>query len=244
MAGSAGGLEHLTGVPRIPPPQTLKTTALTGMYGGSWSGRSGGRTGGAAAKTRGCSSTSPPAARAVGDEINGAELEMQRSLDWVRMEASRCLTVPRLLLAVAVFFIALPSQAQWGGGDGAQAEATAYCAARAAGKDDNQATGAASRALVLSMGGSLTSNLATVIVGGKGMWESVFYLASKQCPQYSRNPTMQEGGLNPSGFDWMNSGSSAYYSEPGSPSAPESDPHEKCLRAADYAGCMKFQQSK
>ena len=159
------------------------------------------------------------------------------------MEASRSLTVPRLLLVVSVLFIALPSRAQWGGGDGAQAGATAYCAARAAGKDDKQATWAASRALVTSMGGGLASNLATITVGGRTMWESVYYLASKQCPQYSRNPTMQEGSLNSSGVDWMNSGSSAYYNEPGSSPAQESDPHEKCLRAADYAGCMKFQKS-
>lgn len=148
-----------------------------------------------------------------------------------------------LLLIVIAFLIPLPSWGQWGGGDGAQAGATAYCAAREAGKDDKQAARAASLAMATSMGGGFASNLATIIVGGKTMWESVYYLASKQCPQYSRNPTMQEDGLNLSGFDWMKNGSSAYYSEPGSSSAQESDPHEKCLRAADYAGCMNFQKA-
>jgi hypothetical protein len=169
--------------------------------------------------------------------------QRQHSHYWVRMETSSSFAVSHLLLIAIAFFIPLPSWGQWGGGDGAQAGATAYCAARAAGKDDKQATWAASRALVTSMGGGFTSNLATITVGGRTMWESVYYLASKQCPQYSRNPNMQEGGLNSSGFDWMNSGSSAYYSEPGSSSTQESDPHEKCLRAVDYAGCMKFQKA-
>lgn len=149
----------------------------------------------------------------------------------------------QVLIAVAVGFVAMPAHAQWGGGDGAQAGATAYCAARAAGKDDKQATRAATNAIATSMGGNFASNLATILVGGTTMWQSVFYLASKQCPQYSRNPTIQKDTLNPSGIDWMNQGSSAYYSEPGDTSKPKEDAHEKCLQAADYSGCMKFQMS-
>ena len=149
----------------------------------------------------------------------------------------------QVLIALAVGIVAMPASAQWGGGDGAQAGATAYCAARAAGKDDEQAARAATNAIATSMGGSFASNIATIVVGGRTMWQSVYYLASKQCPQYSRNPAMQKDALNPIGIDWMNQGSSAYYSEPGGTSKPKEDAHEKCLQAADYSGCMRFQMS-
>jgi hypothetical protein len=89
----------------------------------------------------------------------------------------------RFLLAAAVLTVSMPAQAQWGGGDGAQAGATAYCAARAAGRDDRQATRAASNALVNGMTGSFSSNIATIITGGSAMNDSLKYLIQRQCPE-------------------------------------------------------------
>jgi len=89
----------------------------------------------------------------------------------------------RLLIAAAVLTVSMPAQAQWGGGDGAQAGATAYCAARAAGRDDRQATRAASNALVNGMTGSFSSNIATIITGGSAMNDSLKYLIQRQCPE-------------------------------------------------------------
>jgi hypothetical protein len=152
--------------------------------------------------------------------------------------------MPRLLVLVAVFLAAAPVRAQWGGGDGAQAGATAYCAARAAGKDHKQASRAASSALSTSMTGGFAANIATIIVGGRNMWQSVYYLAKQQCPQYAQHSGVQLDSLNPDGVDWMQKGSSAYYSDPGAEAPPSEEPHDKCLRAADYAGCMKFQMSE
>ena len=93
----------------------------------------------------------------------------------------------RLPLATATataIALACPAQAQWGSGDGAQAGATAYCAARAAGKDDSQASRAASNAMVNGMSGSFTSNMATIITGGRVMRDSLRYLIQKQCPEF------------------------------------------------------------
>ena len=90
----------------------------------------------------------------------------------------------QLLIAAAVFIVSGPAMAQWGGGDGSQAGATAWCAARAAGKSPAQASRAASNALVNSMGGSFTSNIATIITGGSTMRDSLEYLIRKQCPEY------------------------------------------------------------
>lgn len=90
----------------------------------------------------------------------------------------------QLLIAAAVFIASAPAMAQWGGGDGSQAGATAWCAARAAGKSLPQANRAASNALVNSMGGSFTSNIATIITGGSTMRDSLEYSIRRQCPEY------------------------------------------------------------
>ena len=90
----------------------------------------------------------------------------------------------QLLIAAAVFIVSGPAMAQWGGGDGSQAGATAWCAARAAGKSPAQASRAASNALVNSMGGSFSSNIATIITGGSTMRDSIEYLIRNQCPEY------------------------------------------------------------
>jgi hypothetical protein len=100
------------------------------------------------------------------------------------MERSRSLSVRHLLIALVLGSLVHPAHAQWGGGDGAQAGATAYCAARAAGNDDRQASRAAANAMANSMTGSFTSNIATIITGGRAMRDSIKYLIQQQCPQY------------------------------------------------------------
>jgi len=187
---------------------------------------------------------------------------MQRSLDWVRMEASRCLTVPRLLLIVAVFFIPLPSWAQWGGGDGA-------CAARAAGKDDRQASRAAANAMANSMTGSFSSNIATIITGGRAMRDSIQYLIRQQCPDLlngsasqsppparptnpseinqwcSDNPWLKEcGGQNAEKIQSVYGIDAIPSQKLPDPVSAETKANQICLKAADYAGCMKYQMSK
>ena len=92
----------------------------------------------------------------------------------------------RLIAAAATTAVLMgaPAMAQWGGGDGSQAGATAWCAARAAGKSPGQASWAASNALVNSMGGGFASNIATIITGGGTMRDSLEYLIRRQCPEY------------------------------------------------------------
>ena len=89
-----------------------------------------------------------------------------------------------LTATAAAVLLGGPAMAQWGGGDGSQAGATAWCAARAAGKSPDQASWAASNALVNSMGGGFASNIATIITGGRTMRDSLEYLIRKQCPEY------------------------------------------------------------
>jgi len=180
-------------------------------------------------------------------------------------------------------FLAVPAHAQWGGGDGAQAGATAYCAARAAGKDDRQATRAASNALVNGMTGSFGSNIATIITGGSAMNDSLKYLIQRQCPEYLStgvegkfvkqltswqnycfdNPWLREcGGQNPekvpgvAGIQIPPEGSIpaetlkplSAQNKSAKPSVPQAKPvpnievkaHNTCIKAADYAGCMKY----
>jgi hypothetical protein len=86
-----------------------------------------------------------------------------------------------MLLAVAT-----PAQAQWGG-DASQAGATAYCGARFSGKNHKQASRAATNVLVNSMGGSFSSNIATIVTGGGAMRDSMNYLIQQQCPGYFNN---------------------------------------------------------
>jgi len=97
-----------------------------------------------------------------------------------RYRVMRCL----IAATAAAAILAGPAMAQWGGGDGAQAGATAWCAARAAGKSPDQASWAASNTLVNSMGGGFASNIATIITGGRTIRDSLEYLIRKQCPEY------------------------------------------------------------
>ena len=200
----------------------------------------------------------------------------------------------RFLIAAAVLTVSMPVQAQWGGGDGAQAGATAYCAARAAGKDDNQASRAAANALSNSMTGSFSSNIATIITGGGAMRDSLRYLISKQCPEYVNTPGDSSPGQVKATLDQWTPELCAKYPDvgknycaqnvasPGANACPEggaskacqvSVPEQKavsdvapapgsskksvevkknsekvahgiCLKAADYAGCMKYQLEK
>lgn len=192
-----------------------------------------------------------------------------------------------LLTAATVLTIAVPAHAQWGGGDGAQAGATAYCAARAAGKNDNQASRAASNALANSMTGSFSSNMATIITGAGTMRESLKYLIQRQCPEDLSagseakpakqltswenycldNPWLKEcGGQNSdkipgvAGNQIPPEGSIPSESVKGLPvqNKPakstvangkqagniEVKAHNDCLKAADYAGCMRYQLKK
>ncbi len=182
----------------------------------------------------------------------------------------------QLVIALAVGFMTMPAHAQWGGGDGAQAGATAYCAAKAAGKDDPQASRAASNALANSMTGSFTSNIATIITGGRTMRDSIKYLIQQQCPQYlggatapapvapkptnpdeyirwcEDNPWLKEcGGQDPARIQSVYGLEKSSAQTPpvnnlqkGQSSAAEAKANAICIKAVDYAGCMKYQLSK
>ena len=92
----------------------------------------------------------------------------------------------RLLTATAAAAVLLggPAMGQMGGGDGAQVGANAYCGARAAGRSHEQAQSSASWAMSANMqGGSLSSGIASIIVGGRSQIESMNYLITKQCPE-------------------------------------------------------------
>ena len=97
-----------------------------------------------------------------------------------------CPAVRHLLraAATAAALLAGPAMAQFGGGDGAQVGANAYCGARASGRNHAQAQSSASWAMSVNMQGNLGSSLANIIVGGRSLFESMNYLISKQCPEY------------------------------------------------------------
>lgn len=79
----------------------------------------------------------------------------------------------------------LPSRANWGSsGSAAQGMAMAYCSARTAGKDHKGAVKDASAIAATGMTGSFTSNIASLFVGGKQMWQTTFYAAQKICPEH------------------------------------------------------------
>ena len=64
----------------------------------------------------------------------------------------------------------MPAQANWGSsGSAAQGMAMAYCSARAAGKDHKGAVNDASAVTATGMTGDFTSNIASLLVGGKQM---------------------------------------------------------------------------
>ena len=87
--------------------------------------------------------------------------------------------------AAAAALLGGPAMAQFGGGDGAQVGANAYCGARAAGRSHEQAQSSASWAMSINMqGGSLSSDIASLIMGGRSQIESMNYLIGKQCSEY------------------------------------------------------------
>ena len=88
-----------------------------------------------------------------------------------------------VLVAISCLSFASPVSAQWGGG-AAQAGATAYCGARAAGKSHRQANNAAMTALVTGMP---RPSISTIVVGGGAMRDSMTYLIKQQCPSYFFN---------------------------------------------------------
>jgi hypothetical protein len=147
-----------------------------------------------------------------------AQLTLDANRAWVGEDAlSRCRAMRRLLTATAAVVALLggPAMAQWGGGDGSQAGATAWCAARAAGKSPDQASWAASNALVNSMGGGFASNIATIITGGRTMRDSLEYLIKKQCPEYlysvqSTNPSATNDYKNDLNSYWTAENCSKY----------------------------------
>ena len=72
----------------------------------------------------------------------------------------------------------MPAQANWGSsGSAAQGIAMAYCSARAAGKDHKGAVNDASVVTATGMTGDFTSNIASLLVGGKQMWQTTWYVA-------------------------------------------------------------------
>tara|TARA_Y100000385_G_scaffold265054_1_gene298980 strand:+ start:74 stop:835 length:762 start_codon:yes stop_codon:yes gene_type:complete len=102
-----------------------------------------------------------------------------------------------LLVFVGLLTFGSPASAQWGGG-GAQVGATAYCASRSAGKNHNQAARAANNALVNSMGGNFSSNIATIITGGSAIRDSMLYLVKQQCPDLYYGTAVQSNPGNSS----------------------------------------------
>lgn len=79
----------------------------------------------------------------------------------------------------------MPAQANWGSsGSAAQGMAMAYCSARAAGKDHKGAVNDASAVTATGMTGDFTSNIASLLVGGKQMWQTTWYVAKQMCPEY------------------------------------------------------------
>ena len=81
-----------------------------------------------------------------------------------------------------LLLLPLPAIAQWSY-DPAQAAATAYCAARSAGRTHKQAEGAARNAVVNATGGSFSDQVGAVLFGGRQVMQSAGYLAQKMCPE-------------------------------------------------------------
>lgn len=98
------------------------------------------------------------------------------------------------LAAVLVITAAMPAAAQWRY-DPAQSMATAYCAAKAAGKTEQQANDAASSASIRSMGGSFMTQLFGVITQTRQINEQARFLVSQMCPDLARPPICVECAL-------------------------------------------------
>ena len=94
-------------------------------------------------------------------------------------------TIPAALLAACL--LSTPAAAQWNY-DPATAAATAYCAARDAGRTVKQADNAAAEAMAMAAGGGVSSSIATILVGGKGAMERARYVARQMCPQWFETP--------------------------------------------------------
>lgn len=99
----------------------------------------------------------------------------------MRLNAVGCSEMSRLLLSLMLLF-PLPVMAQWGY-DPAQSAATAYCAARAAGKSHKQAENAARNAVVNATSGSFSDQLGAVLFGGRQAMQNAGYLAQRMCPE-------------------------------------------------------------
>ena len=92
---------------------------------------------------------------------------------------SQCMK--KLLTAAAIATLALaaaPAQAQFYGSDPAAVGATTYCAARAQGRDDGQASRDAWESTAAA------GDFATLIVHMGNIKTRMIYLAKQQCPQY------------------------------------------------------------
>ena len=88
-------------------------------------------------------------------------------------------------IGLGVSLSTLPVQANWGSsGSAAQGMAMAYCSARAAGKDHKGAVNDASAIAATGMTGSFSSNIASLLVGGKQMWQTTYYAARQICPEH------------------------------------------------------------
>jgi hypothetical protein len=83
----------------------------------------------------------------------------------------------------AMLITSTPAMAQWNY-DPAQAVATSYCAAMAAGKSEREADNIAKSQLAFAAGGGFSSTIATVITGGSSAMERARYIARQMCPQY------------------------------------------------------------
>jgi hypothetical protein len=98
--------------------------------------------------------------------------------------------MPRILtaaLTAALITTAAPAIAQWNY-DPAMAAATTYCAARDAGKTDQQASNAAKNQIAFAAGGGFSQSIATILTGGRSAMERARYIARQMCPQWFDTP--------------------------------------------------------
>jgi hypothetical protein len=92
----------------------------------------------------------------------------------------------KALLSVAASALALApgaALAQWSGG-APQTAASTYCASRQAGNSHEKADRDARWMLANSLGGSFTSDMATILTSGRQMMQAAGYVARQMCPEY------------------------------------------------------------
>lgn len=96
-----------------------------------------------------------------------------------------------LIAAAALIALAAPAQAQYYGSDPAVVGATTYCAARAQGRDDRQASRDAWQSTAAA------GDFATLVVHMGHIRTRMTYLAKQQCPEYFGSTPVATTGNGP-----------------------------------------------